>query len=242
MSEYGLHVCQPVYLFFILTMALLFYQKTHPFPKDQYFGVAIQVRSPGQYHPGLIYRHKIGEEALLCHFSTHFNSRVQPLPDYYFWGYTPFSLTEQREIATFTASIHRQKILVPYGFAYNPPYFTEQGDLLPKPLGEGLTCATFLLAILEAKGYSILDRKTWTIQPDDQTWRQQTLDALKDRGTEPEHLQAMTKIMDNALRYRPEEVVAGIMASKRPLSCNQARKMGKKIVLEMVDHLRQRRK
>jgi hypothetical protein len=71
---------------------------------------------------------------------------------------------------------------IPYGFS-DPrrEWFNDLGAFNHQPLGEGLTCSSFVLAALEDAGVSIADLDSWTDRPDDNEQRDQWIARYAER-------------------------------------------------------------
>ncbi len=113
---------------------------------------------------------------------------------------------------------------LPYNFRFpNDVFDKETGELLLKR-GEGLTCSTFVLALLEATGTSLVRREEWPQRPDDKArhetlveGRRQSFLAGNDNKLSDDALEhlAFMNLQVNSVRIRPEETAAS--ASVRPL-------------------------
>jgi hypothetical protein len=102
---------------------------------------------------------------------------------------------------------------IPYGVDYTHDAFDkETGDWLHGPTGRGLTCATFVVAMLACTGVQFLDVKNWsTPRPGDTAWVAHIVEllAVHDAKEQAEHILKNEK----GLRIRPAEVAG---AAKEP--------------------------
>lgn len=101
---------------------------------------------------------------------------------------------------------------IPYGVALPDDCFdATSGAWLLGPTGRGLTCATFVIAVLKAAGFTLLDVLSWQARPEDEAWRQLIIAAL--RGNPSNRQQADHIEREGACsRFRPEEVAgAGLV-------------------------------
>jgi hypothetical protein len=98
---------------------------------------------------------------------------------------------------------------IPYGFnAQGVVFDPATGDLLSRPeIGKGLTCATFITAILQVYRYSLADLSTWPDRDQDREWEQDIIRFLTQFGASQEHIAAIRNDV-GAKRLRPCEVVA----------------------------------
>jgi hypothetical protein len=103
---------------------------------------------------------------------------------------------------------------IPYGLAYDGGKFRADGRMELASGELGLTCATFVLAVLAGAGLTLLDLATWDQRDDkrradDDAWHASIVAFLKKTKTDDditdEHI-AGVESEKNCARYRPEEV------------------------------------
>lgn len=121
---------------------------------------------------------------------------------------------------------------IPYGVALPDDCFdATSGAWLLGPTGRGLTCATFVVAVLRATGLKMLDLGTWQLRADDEVWRQRIIAALR---RDPANRQQADHIEreGTCARFRPEEVAgAGLVpASGWPVGFAEAVSRGATVV------------
>lgn len=118
---------------------------------------------------------------------------------------------------------------VPYGIGYK----TEQGYLDKQTLryivnkpGNGLTCATYIIAILETLGFVPFDHANWPPTAEDIAWQRQMVatQAVR-RPSAIAHFTA-EKANVGTPRYRPEHVIASGTPPKWPISQDEADCLG----------------
>lgn len=99
------------------------------------------------------------------------------------------------------------------------------------PTRLGLTCATFILAVFEAAGISLIKYDTWPEnRPSDFEWQKQIITALRrTRSATPEHIKAVEGDVGSA-RYRPEEVAGAATANPLPADFPLAAERGQQIL------------
>ncbi len=208
-------------------------QSAHPFAPDEILGVAIGTPNPDntqQRHVGLIYR--IDDSGpRLCHLAWHFMLKDEPLPADYFWGSSGLDPVNKVFMAAYVASLKRNASDVPYGIDYGGIYFDDQGRYIVQPLGRGLTCATFILAVFTRNGFDLLETESWLERPDDVEWQQQIISVL-DRYASREHIEAVKQNV-RAKRFRPEEVAAGVISENIPLDFSAAYALAQEILQDM---------
>ena len=208
-------------------------QSAHPFAPDEILGVAIGTPNPEntqQRHVGLIYR--IDDSGpRLCHLAWHFMLKDEPLPADYFWGSSGLDPVNKVFMAAYVASLKQNASDVPYGIDYSGIYFDDQGRYIVQPLGRGLTCATFILAVFARNGFDLVETENWPERPDDIEWQQQIIGALTNRASR-EHIEAVKQSI-GAKRFRPEEVAAGVISENIPLNFSAARVLAQEILHDM---------
>ena len=106
--------------------------------------------------------------------------------------------TNRKVLAGLLAVLAKSPPVVPYGFDATGCCFDTQGQFLPPPVGKGLTCATFIVALLRVYGYELVAEATWPVRAEDDAWRQDILTILQDYAT-PEHVKP-----DEVRRLRKE--------------------------------------
>jgi len=186
---------------------------------------------PQQRHVGLIYR--IDDSGpQFCHLAWHFILKDEPLPEEYYWGPSGLDEINKPFMAAYIALLKQNAKSIPYGISYTGIYFDDQGQYIVHPIGYGLTCATFILAVFERNGFNLLQTKYWPSRPEDSVWQEQILNDLQDRGASSEHVEAARKEI-GAARYRPEEVAAGVISDEAPLSYPEAESIAKEIIEDL---------
>jgi len=71
----------------------------------------------------------------------------EPLPELYLWGSSGLDPVNKVFMAAYVALLKQNAADVPYGIDYGGIYFDDQGRYIVQPVGRGLTCATFILAV-----------------------------------------------------------------------------------------------
>jgi hypothetical protein len=173
-----------------------------------------------QPHIGFLYR-KSPTEVLFCHLAFHYDLRKEQLKTGYFWA--PCQWLEDDEITGLIVAGKLAKLKVnsqiPYGFAFEPTCFDEGLEYQPMPVGMGLTCASFIIAIFHSLELEIIELETWKNRPDDRDW-QIGITRLLSRVNPPAAAVAARYI--GSFRYRPEEVAGAATALDVPVDYNFA--------------------
>lgn len=134
---------------------------------------------------------------------------TRPDPSY-FWIPPHIDDRVLTSLAGWVEVIHErnQSGAVPFSINYTGRYFSESGDLIRGELGEGLTCATFVLAVFSDFSLPLVDVTTWRGRLSDKSWHKKILKDMKKYGADPMHVKRQEPLIGLAARYRPEEVAA----------------------------------
>lgn len=208
----------------------VFRQSTRTFEPDEYLGIAIGIPNlehPQQRHVGLIYSD--GEyPPRFCHLAWHYTLCDEHLPTEYLWGQSGLDQINKIFMAAYVMQLQQNAQSVPYGISYTTPCFDINGKYISQPIGQGLTCATFILAVFESKGIYLLNRDAWQTRDDDEEWQNQIMDLLSRRAS-PEHIEAMKSNLGD-VRFRTEEVTAGFISDAAPLNFESATEIAAEIL------------
>jgi hypothetical protein len=180
--------------------------KEEPFDGIDRVGVAATRNPIGGVHVGLLYRS--GAEILLCHFPYEAHLRNEHPSDKYLWQTSNLPSLDQQSVADYIRLVSQNKDL-PYGFDYQGIYFDSAGHYVRRVRGAGLTCATFIMAVFQSLGFTLLDETTWESRPDDVTEKQAIMNMLAECDPPPDP--AATEPFLEDVRYRPEEVAFGVI-------------------------------
>lgn len=197
----------------------------NPFDEIQELAVAIRKwPNSTQLHVGLLYKAD-ATQVMLCHLRTHFDFRNElPSADYR-WLQSGLDRLNRDLIAAYCQLIVRRKDRIPFGFQFSGEYFSPvSGEYLRSGMGEGLTCSTFILAVHRSLGLELLICDEWPKRPDDIDWQIEMASKLNPWVGDA----AARHIGD--VRFRPEEVAAGVASRDTPLKFQTAELLAKSIV------------
>lgn len=122
---------------------------------------------------------------------------------------------------------------VPYGFAFPDGCFDPTtGRWLLGPDGRGLTCATFVVAVLKTAGVDLVDLESWEERQDDVAWKTSIIDTLK--KDHPKRAIALASEEPNGFRLRPEEAAGSANADPLPTCFADAVELGRRILDELL--------
>lgn len=200
---------------------------------------SIVTQDRNQNHSAIVYRGDDGKY-YLAHLAWHYHFKHELWDGKYYWVELPgISEEVQETLADWIVLVASKAadIPIPYSIVFSPDRsFDAAGGYIDSNDGRGLTCATFILALLSDFGMPIADRTTWpTGRSEDQTW---AIKILKYLYTEihtkyPHLLPQFAKQWDQRMqlsRYRPEEVAAcAYCYSGFPVSFDDASSIGRGI-------------
>jgi hypothetical protein len=202
---------------------------------DEVEDIGVVIRTLGeqrQVHIGMLY--KIGSAAALnLSLREHLDLRNEPPTASYCWMQIQLDEINRRLLASLCSVIASKSKSIPYGFTYNGQYFTLAGDYLPRDLGHGLTCATFVMALFETYSIPVLIQSEWgPAEYEDQVWQSQMVQQIAFRKGDF-FASAVGKFVGHP-RYKPEHVAAGAIDQQRPLGLTAAQKLGKRIMRDLA--------
>lgn len=199
-------------------------------PPHIVFGLLLQSTQPRQNHLALAFSAPDRNQKL--HLAWHCRMRLDDITRADLGAYVHIRLPLERAedaiaccLQVFRANTSNQ---IPYGFGgFLSRFHAETGEY--QALGQsGMTCATFVLSVLDYAGIQVLRAETWEMRDDDRMWQDHILADLKDRVS-PEYHSAMSEDLP-AFRFRPEEISAAALTYPRILSFRQAACLGQRIV------------
>jgi len=185
---------------------------------------------PQQRHVGIIYR--VDDSGpRFCHLAWHFKLVDEPLPVNYCWGASGLDPVNKVVMAAYVALLKQNASDVPYGIDFSGVYFDDQGHYIVQPIGRGLTCATFIMAVFIRYGFELVNMESWPERPDDIEWQQQVIKVLTGYAS-PEHVEAVSRNV-GARRFRPEEIAAGVISENIPLDFSVAHALAQEILHDL---------
>lgn len=196
--------------------------------------------NPDQLHCGIVFNHQNAFNFI--HLAWHFELRhevdYKRFSEYVFIKST-IHPSRQLSIAAMCRRIlvrHSEKN-IPYGVQYSGGGFTSDGVLCLDDKDNGLTCATFILALYRQCGISLIDINNWQKRDSDQDWHKLIIDALKNSrwkfNISESHIENVSKEMGCA-RFRPEEVAISSAFILIPADSNDIVSEGEKLRNELL--------
>jgi hypothetical protein len=119
---------------------------------------------------------------------------------------------------------------IPYGFSPYTGYFGPQGEIQWTAPGNGLTCATFVLAVFDSAGVRLVNGETWpTDRPEDKQFQREMIDLVRQRfSASPAHLKGM-KADIGQIRPRVLEVAGAVAADAYPVDFASAQSLDQRL-------------
>ena len=118
--------------------------------------------------------------------------------------------------------IKRNKSDIPYGLLYKGnSSFTQEGIFTIAEEENGLTCATFVLAVFSACGINLIDLSSWPNRKEDKIWHGHIINSLKRSSQSFNITDDHIKNVENEVgcaRYKPEEVGVSSIFENLPVS------------------------
>jgi hypothetical protein len=197
-----------------------------PFASVERAGVAIR-RVQNGFHMALLYRVK--DACRLLHLTMDRGLQDIEPDDVYCWlptGLDKFNKLTLSAICRDIAEKAKTSASVPYRFWYNGDYFDISGGYIADP-NAGLTCSTFILAVLRAIKIELVKVDEWP------SAKGQDLTAQMQITVGAGHLHPPQPFLVNALqdewekpRFSPGQVAAAAHDSSHPIGYKKACKMG----------------
>jgi len=193
------------------------------------FALAIRAFGPDHYHSGMLYQTKDGQ-VMLLHLADNFDLRNEAPSERYKWAEPSLTTSRCKLLAVLCAKIASQDPKIPYGFDKTGISINSStGAVTPGPEGKGLTCASFIMATLDAYGMRLLKEDEWPRNSHEQ-WQNATIERLKAREEVTEEQLAALQKDTGACRFVPQEVVGASTAKPWPVGYEKATMLG--IVLQ----------
>lgn len=211
----------------------------------QWLGIGIALTGPEQVHVGLLYRVDGGTpffRHLAFHRQLRNDSAVAFAGEYSLhWAECSLDVDNRAVMAAYVAAVEQNPADIPFGFDSSGSAFDpETGAFYEPPIGKGLTCATYVLGMFEARGFHLLNTDGWPERAEDIEWQERIIGIVENycagRGLDcAEHIAAMRADV-GAKRYRPEEVAAGMLSSPTPVNFPTARELADQILVDLGEY------
>lgn len=203
------------------------------------FGLVLQLACPArrQFHIAAIYWFnnvlKIGD------LQSHLKTRCAPVEptENAFWFEPDIDLEDQRLLAAkIDVWLTENENKIPYSVASPDGVLFKDDIWVGSALGQGLTCATFIVALFDELGYPFLDVSSWKLRDGDEEWAKGILELLQRHcGLAKDHASVQKELIGDGIRVRPTDVfAAGLLINEeteKPLLFDQVDPKTKEVEL-----------
>jgi hypothetical protein len=178
--------------------------------QSMYFGLAVSVSDPAteQLHAATLYR--FDGRLMIGDVQNHFAScRREARPsERVYWVAPELAPEDQRILAAkVEAWLDENHGRIPYSVAHPGGVIFKNDVWVGNEPGQGLTCATFVVALFDELGIPFIDVDTWEERTGDVEWARGILQMLKPLMS-PEHVAAQENRLGETIRVRPSDVAA----------------------------------
>lgn len=189
------------------------------------FALAICYPSLDQFHSAMLYENLAGELRLL-HLADNFDLRNHEPDSRYKWVPAALPRPKCKLLAVLCDRVGSLGQQLPYGFDKNGISIDRtSGRVSPIPEEKGLTCASFILIMLETYGIRLLKEEEWPAGVNNE-WQAQSIERLRLSGkSSAEQLRTMEESI-GACRFTPTEVVGASTVRPWPVGYTQATTLG----------------
>ena len=200
-------------------------------------------RHPPNVHAGIIFRSGSGEMKLL---DIDINGRISANPasarpfDKYAWAIPQFPPLALEQLAAYCEHLGNKSPNVGYSFRLlHDTLLVDDGHDITLEGANGLTCATFVIAVFQSNYRHLVDIASWEHRDeDDQKQREMVAFMEKNAGRyyglTRERIDAARSEI-GCLRYRPEETVGACLVGDHPTRMEKAAPAGVD-TLAWLDH------
>lgn len=202
--------------------------------KIDHFALAIVRSDHGQNHCGICFRDGAGDLWLL-HLAWHYKLKFKWFPLNY--KYLPVKRHRSilKQLAIQSNLIKNENPKIPYGFnPDNVRFERDTGKLIMSTIGRGLTCASFITAVLESQGLSLLKFEEWP-EKANQEWQSRIVEVLEATpDVDPNHLASVKNDVGAMRRFTPEEVVGAGNEAAWPVGYRRATTLAAKVQSDLI--------
>ncbi len=204
----------------------------NPYDKVHYFGFAIRRVTASQWHVGMLYKFGAAE-ARLRHQCSHDYLRDEEAKGHechFLWvDIAALDDINKKLIAGKLTKAGGDKIPYGIGFQEGGSYIdNETLRYINTNPGMGLTCASYILAVLASLGFRPLDIEHWKSTEADIAWQTSILLAVGIPHQSEHYIKETNNI--GAPRFRPEHIVASGLESEWPIDQLTAEVRGSDVI------------
>ena len=205
--------------------------KDSPYDGVEHVGLGL-ISTPIGLHCCFIYRSDNGEIRTLG-LAMHHLLEDSSVDGSYRWSQLGLDADNKEILGVLLSRINNKKPSVPYAFNSEGIVFADDGTLLEPPAGRGLTCATFIIAVLRTYAHELIDLETWPDVPRDERQLKIILRYLRANAS-ADHVEAI-EADKGARSINPDEVVAAghLNANEWPVAFTTAREIADSVMRDL---------
>jgi hypothetical protein len=185
-------------------------------------------------HSGFLYKTD-NDGPRIVHLAWHHKLWDEAASDPYLWADVGLDPVNRRFVASWLADRRANPAEIPYGIdATGVCFDAETQDFIPPPVGKGLTCSTYVLAVFRHLGFPLLAEDTWpSDRAEDASWQEAVVVTLRNTGATAEHVAAV-EADKGARRFRPAEVVgAATVTNPWPVGFADASQLAAEVISDV---------
>lgn len=194
--------------------------------------------NPNIKHTGFVFLDNENSKPIRAHLTSRYEFDRKKFKGY---GVLWLDFVSERNAAIITAELRTLALKesdMLYGITNYGGTTFQNGVTIPNPdvRGDSLTCATFVLCMLEQFGFNIVDRDSWIISAEDTQWQKGMVEILKEH-LQPDFYEIQKENIGKVVRIRPEQIVGACgIFNYSPVKYDEACEAGT-IVLDQLDKL-----
>ncbi len=204
-----------------------------PFEGVEWVGIAIRPTGADRTHLGFLYRSE-ANGVRLGHLAFHHELTFEAPTAVYKWlDVAGIGETNKYVIAAFFANLEQEAPDVAYGFGVDGELFDAEGRVVEPPIGQGLTCATFVTEAFRHQGFPLVQVDTWPDRGEqDAKWREWIISIMRKKGY-PEQAEALED-RSGGVRVKPQEVAAAASLAALPATFDDVEALAAQIMAELA--------
>lgn len=182
-----------------------------------YAAPVIKLNGPNTTHCGIIYRSIEAGPLFFIHFAEHFDLRVDKIDSTYFFEDFTLDESDCKFVAATCGAIALRNPKIPYGFNFRGVSIDPiTGNFRLADPDSALTCATFVLVLLESSGFELLVFDEWPLGVNEE-WALNHIARIEAKGADRKYLRRLRSSLETIARFRPEEVVGACPVTPWPV-------------------------
>jgi len=198
----------------------------------RHFAVAFRLTQHGT-HAGILYRCPVDNQIYLLHFGAAGEVRREPWSASYAWCALNLLHDELYQLSQLCKLIVDLREEIPYGVSFkcDTRFCVNTGHLELNTAQKGLTCATFVLALLNGFNINLIDTETWP--PASAADLQYIADYF------PDDVEIALEFPCS--RYKPQEVAGACLVDNMPVVYEMAIAKAEEVMADISYYLDRKR-